>query len=142
MQNPNKDEAARQLYPLLNTEKSGNGSVLLQNHLSNFGLEALLQVPNIADDGVVVTAAQLANVFAALNVDSFSCARPAQEQGQPMANIGIMLFATKPGSPREKGGALEFELVQGKIGRLAFQHPSFRDFEQNLADYPDLAAAG
>lgn len=138
LQNPNKDEAARQLYPLLNTEKSGNGSVLLQNHLSNFGLEALLQVPNIADDGVVVTAAQLANVFAALNVDSFSCARPAQEQGQPMANIGIMLFATKPGSPREKGGALEFELVQGKIGRLAFQHPSFRDFEQNLADYPDL----
>ncbi|WP_331711074.1 hypothetical protein [Methylomonas sp. DH-1] len=138
LQNPNKDEAARQLYPLLNTEKSGNGSVLLQNHLSNFGLEALLQVPNIADDGVVVTAAQLANVFAALNVDSFSCARPAQEQGQPLANIGIMLFATKPGSPREKGGALEFELVQGKIGRLAFQHPSFRDFEQNLADYPDL----
>lgn len=138
LQNPNKDEAARQLYPLLNTEKSGNGSVLLQNHLSNFGLEALLQVPTIPDDGVVVTAAQLANVFAALNVESFSCARPAQEQGQPLANIGIMLFATKPGSPREKGGALEFELVQGKISRLAFQHPSFRDFEQNLTDYPDL----
>lgn len=138
LQNPNKDEAARQLYPLLNTEKGGNGTVLLQNHLSNFGLEALLQLPTIADEGVTINAGQLAGVFAGLNVDAYSCARPAQEQAQPLANIGILLFVTKPGSPREKGGALEFELVQGKIARLAFQHPSFRDFEQNLADYPDL----
>lgn len=138
LQNPNKDEAARQLYPLLNTEKGGNGSVLLQNHLSNFGLETLLQLPTIPDEGVTINAGQLAGVFSGLNVETYSCARPAQEQGQPLANIGIMLFVTKPGSPREKGGALEFELVQGKIARLAFQHPSFRDFEQNLADYPDL----
>ncbi|MBD9360862.1 hypothetical protein [Methylomonas fluvii] len=138
LQNPNKDEAARQLYPLLNTEKGGNGTVLLQNHLGNFGLEALLQVATVADEGVLINAAQLAGVFSGLNVETYSCARPAQDQGQPMANIGIMLFVTKPGSPREKGGALEFELVQGKIARLAFQHPSFRDFEQNLADYPDL----
>lgn len=138
LKNPDKDEAARQLYPLLNTDKAGNGTVLLQNHLSNFGLETLLQVPTIADDGLVVTAAQLAGVFNGLNVDSFSCARPAQDQGQPVANIGLMLFVTKSGSPREKGGALEFELSQGKIVRLAFQHPSFRDFEQNLIDYPDL----
>ncbi|QSA99873.1 hypothetical protein JWZ98_14410 [Methylomonas sp. EFPC1] len=138
LQNPNKDEAARQLYPLLNTEKGGNGTVLLQNHLGNFGLEALLQVPTVADEGVLINAAQLAGVFSGLNVETYTCARPAQDQGQPLANIGIMLFVTKPGSPREKGGALEFELVQGKITRLAFQHPSFRDFEQNLADYPDL----
>jgi hypothetical protein len=138
LKNPDKDEMARQLYPLLNSEKGGNGTVLLQNHLGNFGLEALLQVPSIADEGMPVNAAQLASLFSSLNVDSYSCARPAQEQGQPLANIGILLFATKPGSPREKGGALEFELVQGKITRLAFQHPSFRDFEQNLADYPDL----
>ncbi|WP_415880502.1 hypothetical protein [Methylomonas sp. TEB] len=138
LQNPNKDEAARQLYPLLNTEKGGNGTVLLQNHLGNFGLEALLQVPTVADEGVLINAAQLASVFSGLNVETYTCARPAQDQGQPLANIGIMLFVTKPGSPREKGGALEFELVQGKIARLAFQHPSFRDFEQNLADYPDL----
>ncbi|MDD1620263.1 MAG: hypothetical protein LUQ11_02185 [Methylococcaceae bacterium] len=138
LKNPDKDEMARQLYPLLNTEKGGNGTVLLQNHLGNFGLEALLQVPSIADEGMPVNAAQLASLFSSLNVDSYSCARPAQEQGQPLSNIGILLFATKPGSPREKGGALEFELVQGKITRLAFQHPSFRDFEQNLADYPDL----
>ncbi|MDX8128364.1 hypothetical protein QLH52_13815 [Methylomonas sp. OY6] len=138
LQNPNKDEAARQLYPLLNTEKGGNGTVLLQNHLGNFGLEALLQVPTVADEGVLINASQLAGVFSGLNVETYTCARPAQDQGQPLANIGIMLFVTKPGSPREKGGALEFELVQGKIARLAFQHPSFRDFEQNLADYPDL----
>lgn len=138
LKNPDKDEMARQLYPLLNSEKGGNGTVLLQNHLSNFGLENLLQVPAIPDEGVAVNAGQLAGMFLGLNVDSFSCARPAQDQGQPLANIGILLFTTKPGSPREKGGALEFELVQGKIARLAFQHPSFRDFEQNLADYPDL----
>ncbi|MBD9356703.1 hypothetical protein [Methylomonas albis] len=138
LQNPNKDEAARQLYPLLNTEKGGNGTVLLQNHLSNFGLETLLQLPTVADEGVLINAGQLAGVFSGLNIEAYSCARPAQDQGQPLANIGILLFVTKPGSPREKGGALEFELVQGKIARLAFQHPSFRDFEQNLADYPDL----
>lgn len=134
-----KDEMAKQLYPLLSNDKGGNGTVLLQNHLGNFGLENLLQMPAIADEGVLVSATQLAEVMLGLTVESYSCVRPAQEQGQPLANIGILLFATKPGSPREKGGALEFELVQGKISRLAFQHPSYRDFEQNIADYPDLA---
>ncbi|QWF70599.1 hypothetical protein KEF85_14925 [Methylomonas paludis] len=138
VKNPDKDEMTHQLYPLLNTDKSGNGSVLVQNHLSNFGLEAMLQVPVIPDEGVVINAGQLAAMFLGLNVESYSCARPAQEQGQPLANIGIILFATKPGSPREKGGALEFELVQGKIVRITLQHPAFRDFEQNIADYPDL----
>jgi hypothetical protein len=138
LSNVDKDEMSRQLYPLLFSDKGGNGSVLLQNHLSNFGLETLLQLPSIADEGIVVSVAQLASVFTSLNIDSYSCVRPAQEQGQPLNNIGILLFVTKPGSPREKGGALEFEIVQGKITRLAFQHPTFRDFEQNIADYPDL----
>lgn len=138
LNHPDKDEMARQLYPLLLNEKAGNGSVLLQNHLGNFGLETLLQIPPIANEGVVINATQLAEVMNGLTIDSYSCVRPAQEQGQPMANIGILLFVTKPGSPREKGGALEFELVKGKIARLAFQHPTYRDFEQNIADYPDL----
>ena len=133
-----KDEMARQLYPLLSNEKSGNGSVLLQNHLGNFGLENMLQMPAIADEGAVITSAQLANVMIQLDVQSYSCVRPAQNQGQPLANIGILLFVTQPGSPWEKGGAFEFELTQGKISRLAFQNPTFRDFEQNITDYPDL----
>ena len=138
LSNPNKDEMTKQMYPLLLNDKAGNGSVLLQNHLGNFGLETVLQLPSVADEGVVINAAQLAEVINSLRVEKYSCVRPAQEQGQPMANIGIVLFVTLPGSPREKGGALEFELVQGKISRLAFQHQTFRDFEQNLADYPDL----
>ncbi|MCQ8102946.1 hypothetical protein NP590_02410 [Methylomonas sp. SURF-2] len=138
LSHPDKDEVARQLYPLLTAENGGNGSVLLQNHLGNFGLETLLQLPAIPDEGLVISAAQFATVIAGLNVDSFSCVRPALNQGQPLANIGITLFVGKPGSPREQGGALEFETVQGKITRLAFQHSSYRDFEQTIADYPDL----
>lgn len=136
--NPDKDEMARQLYPLLANDKSGPGNLLLQNHLGNFGLETLLQIPPIADEGVAINAGQISTIFSALNVDRYSCVRPAQDQGQPLANIGIFLFASKPGSPREKGGAVEFELNQGKISRISFQHPSFRDFEQNITDYPDL----
>lgn len=138
LSHPENEEISRQLYPLVSTEKDGNGTVLLQNHLGNFGLESLLQLPGIPDEGVVISAAQFATVIAGLKVDSFSCVRPALEQGKPLANIGIALFAGKPGSPREKGGALEFEVAQGKIIRLAFQHPSYRDFEQTIADYPDL----
>ncbi|MCK9606760.1 MAG: hypothetical protein M0R33_09990 [Methylomonas sp.] len=138
LSHPDKEEISRQLYPQLATEKGGSGTVLLQNHLGNFGLESLLQLPAIPDEGTIISAAQLATVIAGLNVDSFTCVRPALEQGKPLANIGITLFVGKPGSPREKGGALEFELAQGKINRLAFQHPSYRDFEQTIADYPDL----
>lgn len=138
LKQPDKDEMARQLYPLLLNEKGSNGSVLLQNNLGNFGLEGLLQLPAIPDEGVVINAAQLASVMTGLNIQSYSCVRPAQNQGQPLANIGILLFVTQIGSPREKGGALEFEVIQGKISRLAFQTPAFRDFEQNITDYPDL----
>ncbi|MGY6276846.1 hypothetical protein [Methylomonas sp. MgM2] len=138
LNHPEKEEMAKQLYPLFHNEKGGQGSVLLQNHLGNFGLENLLQLPAIADDGVLINASQFAQIILGLTIDSTSCVRPGQEQGQPLSNIGIFLFITRPGSPREKGGALEFELVDGKISRLAFQHPSFRDFEQNIGDYPDL----
>lgn len=134
-----KDEMAKQLYPLLRSEKGGNGTVLLQNHLGNFGLENFLQVPSIADEGVLINVAQLTEVILDLMVDAYTCVRPGQDQGQPLSNIGVFLFTTKSGSPREKGGAVEFELVQGKIARLTFQHPSYRDFEQNIAEYPDLA---
>lgn len=137
LNNVDADQMARQLYPLL-LASGNNGQVLLQNHLRNFGLDALLQMPAIADEGVTITANQLSMVISALKIDGFSCARPAQEQGQPMPNVGILLFATKPDSPLQKGGAIEFELVQGKISRLTIQHPSFRDFEQSILDYPDL----
>ncbi len=45
LKNPNKVEMERQLFPLLNTAKNGDGSVLLQNHLGDFGLELLLNPP-------------------------------------------------------------------------------------------------
>jgi hypothetical protein len=127
---------ARQLYPLLITPQKGNGTVLLQNNLG-FALEKLLDVPSIADEGVFVTALQLANVFAKLQLDEVSCVRPAQEQGQPLNTVGLWLFSTKSDSPLQKGGAMEFEINQGKITRLAFQNPAYRDFAQELIDYPE-----
>ena len=138
LKNSDQEEMSRQLYPLLNHDKQGIGNSLLQNNLGNFALETLLGIPAMNSEGVVVNASQIANLFSHLGIENFSCVRPALEQGKPLSHIGIFLFATKPGSPREKGGALEFELAQGKIIRLSFQHPSFRDFEQNLSDYPDL----
>ncbi|MGZ8193480.1 MAG: hypothetical protein ACXWTW_08015 [Methylobacter sp.] len=56
LKNPNITEMERQLYPLLRTEKRGNGTVLLQNHLGDFGLEALLK-PAIATSAPAVPAA-------------------------------------------------------------------------------------
>lgn len=37
----------QQIFPLLATDKSGGGTVLLQNHLGDFGLEKLLAPPSI-----------------------------------------------------------------------------------------------
>jgi hypothetical protein len=138
LNNADKDQVAKQLYPLLKSEQNGDGTLLLENHLSNFAMDALLQ-NTVPDAGLIVTAQQLATVFAGLNVERYSCVRPMQNQGQPQANIGMLLFATRAGSPKEKGGAIEFELAQGKIKRIAFQLPSYRDFEQSLTDYPDFA---
>ena len=138
LKNSDQEEMSRQLYPLLHHDQQGLGFSLLQNNLGNFALESLLGIPAMSPEGVVVSANQIANLFSHLGVENYSCVRPALEQGKPLSHLGIILFVTQPGSPREKGGALEFELGQGKITRLSFQHPSFRDFEQNLSDYPDL----
>ena len=138
LKNTDQQEMSRQLFPLFNHNQQGPGYSLIQNNLGNFALEALLGIPAMNAETMTVNAGQIANLFSHLGIESFSCVRPALEQGKPLSHIGIMLFTTQPGSPREKGGALEFELAQGKIVRISFQHPSFRDFEQNLLDYPDL----
>ena len=159
LKNPNKAEMEQQLFPLLNTAKSGDGSVLLQNHLGDFGLELLLNPPApvaaastdasaapsapalaaIPGEGVVVSARQLAQVFSGLSISELSCARPVPDGlGKSANNAGILLFTTKDGSPRVKGGAMEFEFSAGKITRIAFQLSTYRDFEQDLLDRPEI----
>ena len=159
LKNPNQAEMENQIYPLLNTATKGDGTVLLQNHLGNFGLEKLLQpastpppaatstkaseitpaLPMIPGEGSIVTARQLVEVFSGLAFNELSCARIIPEQtGKPIGNVGILLFTTKEGSPRSKGGAMEFEFSAGKINRIAFQSPSYRDFEQDVIDHPEL----
>jgi hypothetical protein len=99
--------------------------------------DTVLSPPDIPNEGLIVGARQLAHVFAGLLIDQLSCARPAPglADNSP-GNIGLMLFTTRNGSPRNKGAALEFEFAAGKISRIAFQLPTFRDFEQDLADRP------
>jgi hypothetical protein len=159
LKNTNKVEMERQLFPLLATEKNGDGSVLLQDHLGDFGLEKLvsatpvaapaidgptvpaptLDVPPIPGQGLVVNAQQLTNVFLGLSMQDLSCIRPnPQAQANAPVNVGILLFTTKDGSARAKGAALEFEFSAGKVNRIAFQLPTFRDFEQDLIDRPDV----
>jgi hypothetical protein len=172
LKNPNKAEMESQIYPLLNTTAKGEGTVLLQNHLGDFGLEKLLQPataaalvsvaptppntqgsppatpitpiitsapPTIPGEGLVITARQLVQAFSGLAFNELSCARVIPEQmGKQAANIGIILFTTKEGSPRPKGGAMEFEFSGGKINRIAFQSTTYRDFEQDIADHPDV----
>ncbi|MCD2451257.1 hypothetical protein GO003_012720 [Methylicorpusculum oleiharenae] len=136
--NKNPTEMARQIYPLIATAKEGNGQVLLQNNLGDFGLENLLGVTAISGEGVVLTYQQVEQVFNWLAIKELSCSRPAIEQGKPLGHIGLMLFTTQDGSPWPKGGALEYEIVNGKIARLSFQNPAFRDFEQSLIDFPEV----
>jgi hypothetical protein len=175
LKNPNKTEMEQQLFPLLVTAKNGDGTVLLQNHLGEFGLEKLLAPPSIEavsapapasvpastaipaavvaptpapvvsmpavipGEGVIVSARQLVQVFSGLSINELSCARILPEQqGKPVANVGILLFTTKEGSPRAKGGAMEFEFSGGKINRIAFQLPTYRDFEQDVLDQPEV----
>ena len=177
LKNPNKAEMESQIYPLLNTAAKGDGTVLLQNRLGDFGLEKLLQIqpttapataapvvataippaaqasvtappakapeiapalPSIPGEGLIINARQLVQAFSGLAFNELSCARIIPEQmGKPTGNIGILLFTTKAGSPRAKGGAMEFEFANGKINRLAFQSPTYRDFEQYVTDNPD-----
>lgn len=183
LKNSNTPEMERQLFPLLGTAKNGEGTVLLQNHLGDFGLETLLnppvpvaapvlkpaaaataavpavetvsaaasvaaaaastvsasvpKPPAIPGEGVIVSAHQMAQVLSGLEINELSCARPApDQQGKQPVNVGILLFTTQAGSPRVKGGAMEFEFSLGKINRIAFQLPTFRDFEQDLQDNP------
>ncbi len=161
LKNPSKIEMESQIFPLLTTTKQGSGTVLLQNHLGDFGLEKLLQpsptaplapiipyaqkpvatmeMPSVPGEGTIVNAKQLVQVFSGLNFDQLSCARVIPEQlNQPAANTGIILFTTKAGSPRAKGGAMEFEFTGGKINRIAFQLPSYRDYEQHVIDNPEI----
>ena len=173
LKNPNKIEMEQQMFPLLATDKNGGGTVLLQNHLGDFGLEKLLAPPSIDSvlspapatattvipavavspipvpvmpapivipgEGVIVSARQLAQVFSGLSINELSCARIISDQmGKPVANVGILLFTTKEGSPRAKGGAMEFEFSGGKITRIAFQLPTYRDFEQDVLDHPEV----
>lgn len=164
LRNPNKTEMERQLFPLLNTAKNGDGSVLLQNHLGDFGLELLLNPPaapipvdassipaaapvvatapasmTVPGEGIIISARQLAQVFSGLLINELSCARPVPDSfGKSANNAGILLFTTKEGSSRVKGGAMEFEFSGGKITRIAFQLSTYRDFEQDLLDKPEV----
>jgi hypothetical protein len=177
LKNPNKVEMESQIYPLLSTATKGDGTVRLQNHLGDFGLEKLLQpasmpvpatttpvvtpstatvqsaptvatakvpemtspLPTIPGEGLIITAHQLVQVFSGLVFNELSCARIIPEQiNKPTGNIAILLFTTKEGSPRSKGGAMEFEFSAGKINRIAFQSPSYRDYEQDVIDHPEL----
>ncbi len=170
LKNPNKTEMEQQIFPLLATVKKGDGTVLLQNHLGDFGLEKLLaplpagpvsapipateSVPAatpvaevaltptpvvIPGEGVIVSARQLVQVFSGLSINELSCARIIpDQQGKLAANVGVLLFTTKEGSPRAKGGAMEFEFSGGKINRITFQLPAYRDFEQDVLDHPEV----
>ena len=93
----------------------------------------------IPGEGVIVSARQLVQVFSGLLINELSCARTLpDQQGKPPANVGILLFTTKENSPRAKGGAMEFEFSGGKIHRIAFQLPSYRDLEQDVLDHPEV----
>jgi hypothetical protein len=156
LKNPNKAEMESQIFPLLNTAKNGEGTVLLQNHLGDFGLEKLLEpaptwtttpvkdgsvaaepaTAPMPGEGLIISARQLVQVFSGLAFNKLSCARIAP--GQQTGNVGILLFTTQDGSPRAKGGAMEFEFSGGKINRIAFQLPAYRDFQQDLLDHPEI----
>ncbi|MGR9116303.1 MAG: hypothetical protein ACU85E_11100, partial [Gammaproteobacteria bacterium] len=140
MKNTNPTEMARQVYPLIATEAQGNGTVLLQNHLGDFGLEALLGVDSVSGEGIAITADQFEKVFSWLYLDQMSCTRPLLTQRKAIGKIGILLFTTRDGAPWSKGGALEFEMDADKIVRITFQHPSYRDFEKSLKEIPIIGS--
>ena len=78
-------------------------------------------------------------VFSGLAFNELSCVRILPDQmGKQAINAGILLFTTQPSSPRTKGGAMEFEFSGGKINRIAFQLPAYRDFEQDVLDHPEI----
>jgi hypothetical protein len=160
LKSTNKAEMESQIFPLISTTGKGEGTVLIQNRLGEFGLEKSLQPeitpasptpnnqppapatttapPAISGAGMMISARQLAQVIAGLNLNELTCARIIPEQiNSPSANTGIVLFTTKAGSSGLKGGAIEFEYAAGKISRIAIQSPTYRDFEQHIADHPE-----
>ena len=168
LSNPNKVEVEQQLYPLIHTDTRGDGTVLLQNYLGEFGLEKMLsdsifpatlvdgdknlvspesvssvtpitkvEQVKVPGEGLIITAHQLANVISVMAFSEFTCARfLTDHQGQSIFNDGILLFTTRAGSPRAKGGAIEFEFSSGKINRIAFQLSTYKDFEQEVLSHP------
>lgn len=140
VRNPNPAEMERQLFPLIASRQGG--SILLQDRLGNFGSERLLNVPAVPGEGLVLTSAQLAQLFSALKIVDTSCARPAFEQGRPVPNVAILLFATAADSPLAKGGALEFEFDGSRLTRIALQSPTFRDFRQDVISHPQSGDCG
>ena len=110
------------------------------NNYNSARLLLLLIAPMaIPGEGVIVSARQLAQVFSGLSINELSCVRPVPDSsGKSAGNAGILLFTTKEGSPRAKGGAMEFEFSGGKINRIAFQLSTYRDFEQDLLDRPEI----
>lgn len=138
LRNPETGELEHQLFPLIAAGGKEPGKVLLQDRLGNFGLERILEIPSVPGEGTVVTAGQLARVFASLKPAELSCARPAFEQGRMVPKVAILAFTTATGSPLAKGAALEFEFAEGRIVRLAVQSPVFRDFRQDVLSHPEI----
>jgi hypothetical protein len=138
LKTPNAADMERQAFPLITTKQNGNGTVLLQNNLGSFGLEQMLNLQAMPGDGAIVNAGQLAQVFTNLKIADVSCARPAFEQGRPVPNVAILLFATQSESPLSKGAALEFEFNAGKIVRLSIQNTALRDFRQGVISHPEI----
>lgn len=137
LKNPNIVESAQQFYPLL-AYRNNPGTVLLQNHLGSFSLGAVMQQQALAKEGAEMSAGQLSQALSTLAIDKLSCVRPAPEQDKFLNNTGILLFTSKPNAIGVKGGALEFEVVAGKIARITLQLPSYRDFQQSLLEHPNV----
>lgn len=137
LKSPNIVESAQQFYPLL-AYKNNLGTVLLQNHLGSFNLGAVMQQQALTKEGAEMSAEQLTQALNTLSIDQLSCVRPAPEQDKYLNNVGILLFTTKPNVTGVKGGALEFEVVAGKIARITLQLPNFRDFQQSLVEHPNV----
>ena len=104
---------------------------------SNISATESVPLSVIPAEGMIITARQLSEIISGLLFKEFSCARLlSDQQGMLSNNDGIVLFTTQSGSPMLKGGAIEFEFSAGKINRIAFQLPSYRDFEQSVIDHP------
>ena len=75
LKNPNKTEMVQQMFPLLATVAKGEGTVLLQNHLGDFGLEKLLAPPSL---GPVSTPSPVAAAASTSAPIASPCARSAE----------------------------------------------------------------